>query len=73
MLGGLLLADAINMNAAPAIARETKHFFCRLAPEGPYIDSQRGNKTFGFGSGKIFHSDDNAKSWKHSAEFPCDG
>lgn len=69
-LGGLQLADAINLNAAPTLAGETEHFFYRLAPEGPYIDSQRGNKAFGFGRGKIFRSEDNAKSWAHSAEFP---
>ena len=42
----------------------------RGAPEGPYIDSQRDNKAFGFGDGKIFLSEDNAKTWAHSAEFP---
>ncbi|MGN6134605.1 MAG: hypothetical protein ACTHOU_08895 [Aureliella sp.] len=50
--------------------RETEHFWCRLAPEGPYIDSQRDNKAFGFGNGKIFLSEDNAQSWAHSAAFP---
>ena len=40
------------------------------APEGPYIDSQRDNKAFGFGDGKIFLSEDNAKTWAHSAAFP---
>ena len=69
-LGGLLLADAVRLNAAPAIAGETKHFFYRGAPEGPYIDTQRDNKAFGFGSGKIFLSEDNAKTWAHSAAFP---
>lgn len=49
---------------------ETDHFWYRLAPEGPYIDSQRDNKAFGFGGGKIFLSEDNAKTWPHSAEFP---
>ncbi len=68
-LGGILLADAINLDAAPAIAGETKHFFYRMAPEGPYIDSQRGKTAFGFGNGRIFLSEGNAKSWTHSAEF----
>lgn len=31
---------------------------------------QRENKAFGFGDGKIFLSEDNAKSWAHSAAFP---
>jgi hypothetical protein len=55
---------------AASITRETEHFWCRLAPEGPYIDSQRDHKTFGFGDGKVFLSDDNARSWSHSAPFP---
>ena len=55
---------------AAALSGETKHFWYRLAPEGPYIDSQRGSKAFGFGDGKIFLSEDNAKTWAHSAPFP---
>ena len=39
-------------NAAPATAAstegETDHFWYRLAPADPYIDSQRDNKAFGF-------------------------
>ncbi len=50
--------------------RETEHFWCRLAPEGPYIDSQRDNQAFGFGDGKVFLSDDCCESWAHSAPFP---
>src|ERR1022692_4317199 len=57
-------------SAAPFGTGETKHFWYRLAPEGLYIDSQRDNKAFGFGSGKIFLSEDNGKTWPHSAEFP---
>ena len=53
-----------------AATRETEHFWCRLAPEGPYIDSQRDNKAFGFGDGKVFLSDDCAKTWAYSAPFP---
>src|SRR6476646_2770855 len=55
------------LRAADAAIRETKDFWFRLAPEGPYIDSQRDNKAFGFGDGKIFLSEDNAQSWAHSA------
>jgi hypothetical protein len=54
---------------AASITRETEHFWCRLAPEGPYIDSQRDHKAFGFGEGKIFLSEDNAQSWSRSAVF----
>lgn len=73
--GGLLLPGASLQTAysqprpAPAI-RETDHFWCRLAPEGPYIDSQRAHRAFGFGDGKIYLSEDNAKTWAHSAVFP---
>jgi hypothetical protein len=58
------------LQAADSAIRETKDFWFRLAPEGPYIDSQRDNRAFGFGDGKIFLSEDNAKSWLHSATFP---
>ena len=69
-LGGLVLADAFTLHAASGLVGETKHFFYRGAPAGPYIDSQRGNKAFGFRDGKIFLSEDNAKTWAHRAEFP---
>jgi hypothetical protein len=55
--------------ATPGTVRETEHFWCRLAPPGPYIDSQRDNKAFAFGDGKIFLSEDNSASWAHSAPF----
>src|SRR5690606_38482825 len=48
----------------------TEHFWYRLAPASPYIDSQRGSKAFAFGDGKIFLSEDNGKTWAHSAAFP---
>jgi len=62
---GLCLTKA----QAAGVTRETEHFWCRLAPEGPYIDSQRDHKAFGFGDGKVFLSEDNAKSWSHSTPF----
>jgi len=68
--GSLLSPSVSRLRAADAAIRETDHFWFRLAPEGPYIDSQRENKAFGFGDGKIFLSEDNAKSWAHSAAFP---
>src|SRR5687767_9591942 len=70
MAGGLLSPGVSRLHAASAAIRETDHFWFRLAPEGPYIDSQRENKAFGFGEGKIFLSEDNAESWAHSAAFP---
>ncbi len=65
--GSVLRPGASKLQAA---TRETDHFWCRLAPEGPYIDSQRDHKAFGFGDGKIFLSEDNGHSWAHSAAFP---
>jgi hypothetical protein len=66
--GGLLL-PVPSLHAAP-VTRETDHFWCRLAAEGPYIDSQREHRAFGFGDGKIYLSEDNARTWAHSANFP---
>jgi hypothetical protein len=68
--GGILLPWISPSHAAPVISGETEHFWYRGAPEGPYIDSQRDNKAFGFGGGKIFLSEDNGRTWPHSAEFP---
>lgn len=67
--GGILLPGSMKLSAAPSDTASTEHFWYRLAPEGTYIDSQRDNKAFGFGSGKIFLSEDNGKTWPHSAEF----
>ena len=67
--GGLLLSDSGTSCAAQADVKSTDHFWYRLAPEGPYVDSQRDNKAFGFGDGKIFLSEDNALTWPHEAEF----
>ena len=69
-LGGVLAADAAILRAAPGATHENDHFWYRLAPEGPYIDSQRDNKALGFGKGRVFLSDDNAKSWTQSTAFP---
>jgi hypothetical protein len=65
-----LLSPGISCCHAAAATRETDHFWFRLAPEGPYIDSQRDHKAFGFGDGKVFLSEDNGESWAHSAAFP---
>jgi len=51
---GGIVPIASRLQAAGGAIRETDHFWFRLAPEGPYIDSQRENKAFGFGDGKIF-------------------
>src|SRR5688572_1406987 len=49
---GGILPSASKLYANSGAIRETKHFWFCLAPEGPYIDSQRDNKAFGFGDGK---------------------
>jgi hypothetical protein len=73
--GASVLAGAVarpvlsKLQATDGAIRETKDFWFRLAPEGPYIDSQRDNQAFGFGDGKIYLSEDNARSWAHSAPF----
>ena len=67
--GGLLLSHRCSLQAALSDVAETEHFLYRGAPEGPYIDSQRGHQAFGFGDGKIFLSEDNGKTWAHSAAF----
>src|SRR6476646_11620557 len=67
---GIVGPNGASLRAEGAAIRETKDFWFRLAPVGPYIDSQRENKAFGFGDGKIFLSEDNAKSWAYSAAFP---
>ena len=67
--GGLLHPGLSRLFGADATG-ENDHFFYRLAPAGPYIDSQRDHKAFGFGDGKIYLSEDNARTWAHSAPFP---
>ena len=69
-IGSFLLPEISRLNASPSEAASTEHFWYRLAPEGPYIDSQRDHKAFGFGDGKVFLSEDNAQTWAHSAPFP---
>src|SRR6476659_3265404 len=68
--GGICPPRISRLHAADSAIRETEQFWFRLAPEVPYIDSQRENKAFGFGDGKIFLSEDNAQSWAYSATFP---
>ncbi|MDP6355947.1 MAG: hypothetical protein QF473_12630 [Planctomycetota bacterium] len=48
----------------------TDHFWYRLQPEGPYIDSQRDNKAFGYADGEVLLSEDCGRAWPHSAAFP---
>ena len=68
-VGGILLPGTMDLTAALSAVAESKHFWYRLAPDGPCIDSQRDHNAFGFGDGKIFLSKDNGKIWPHRAEF----
>jgi len=67
--GGLLMPDAealLQQSDFPS----TDHFWYRLQPPGRYIDSQRGNRAFGYADGKLFRSEDNGRTWPHEAAFP---
>jgi len=71
---GILLAGASSFGAvttvkAPSVA-STEHFWYRLQPAGPYVDSQRDNKAFGFTDDKIFLSQDNGNTWPSGTDFP---
>ena len=48
----------------------TDHFWYRPQPQGPFIDSHRDNKAFGFADEKVFLSKDNGRTWPHSIAFP---
>jgi len=71
---GTLMAKAAALAAgsvvAPPHGSSTDHFWYRLQPAGPYIDSQRDNKAFGFSDGAVFLSEDNARTWPHRLPFP---
>ncbi len=45
--GSFLLPRPDRLNAAISDVAETKHFWYRGAPAGPYIDSQRDHRAFG--------------------------
>jgi len=72
--GGMLMPGAHRLDAAPSVApsdvASTDHFWYRPQPAGPYIDSQRDNKAFGFDDANIFLSQDNARTWPYSIPFP---
>ena len=48
----------------------TDHFSYRLQSKGPYIDSQRDSKAFGYADGRVLLSEDNGRTWPHSIAFP---
>jgi hypothetical protein len=72
--GAVLMTDAHGLGAEPSAGpsefSSTDHFWYRLQPPGPYIDSQRGNKAFGREGGTICLSEDNGRTWPHRIAFP---
>jgi hypothetical protein len=67
---GALLSNAKGLGADPVSASSTDHFWYRLQPAGPYIDSQRGNKAFGREEKALVLSEDNGRTWPHRLAFP---
>ncbi|NLX55687.1 MAG: hypothetical protein GXY58_11290 [Planctomycetaceae bacterium] len=55
--------------AAELDVASTEHFWYRLQPRGPYIDTQRDNKAFGFTDDTVLLSEDNARTWPYSMPF----
>ena len=64
--GSLAAGQRVTSSESPS----TAHFWYRLQPAGPYIDSQRDNKAFGFDDATVFLSEDNARTWPHRIVFP---
>lgn len=48
----------------------TDQFWYYSPSSGPYVDSQRGHRAFGFADGRVFLSEDNGHTWPHSIAFP---
>ncbi len=69
VLGSATVLSLPRLRAAGGSEGETERFYYRLAPKGPYVDSQRGSKAFGIGEGRLHFSDDNARSWSPGVEF----
>ncbi len=71
--GGVLMSNAVGLGAdstvVPVEFASTDHFWYRPQPAGPFVDSQRENRAFGFVDGKVFLSEDNGRTWPHSIAF----
>ncbi len=67
--GGALATHAIGKEAPPPTTGSIAHFLYRRQPAGPFIDSQRGDKAFGYADGKIFLSEDNGRTWTGGTAF----
>ncbi|NLY00063.1 MAG: hypothetical protein GXY83_28525 [Rhodopirellula sp.] len=68
--GGIWLSGGHQLQASASEFPSTDHFWYRLQPAGPYIDSQRDHKAFGFSEGTVFLSEDNGRTWPHRLAFP---
>ena len=72
--GGMLLPGAAGPNADAAGDSfdfpSTEHFWYRLQAPGVTIDSQLRNKAFGYRDGTLCLSEDNGRTWPHTAPFP---
>jgi hypothetical protein len=73
-VGGMAMFGGRRLGADPAAAApgcaSTDHFWYRLQSAGPYLDSQRDHKAFGFSDGTVFLSEDNGRTWPHKIAFP---
>ena len=71
--GGFLATGVHGRGADPGgdwpDVRENDHFWYRPQPEGLFVDSHRDNKAFAFADGKVLLSEDNGRTWPHSAAF----
>ena len=71
---GVLIPGARGLGAKPTVTPSefpsTDHFWYRPQAAGPFVDSQRDNKAFGFADGRVFLSEDNGRTWPHSVAFP---
>ncbi len=65
--GGFLSTNDSVIHAAEV--GRTEHFLYRLAPQWPYIDSQRGHKAFAFDHTRVLLSEDNGNTWAYRAAF----
>ncbi len=72
--GGMLIPAAHGLGAEPKVTAakvfSTEHFWYRAQGDGPFVDSQRDNRAFGFTDGKVLLSEDNAQTWPHELAFP---
>ncbi len=66
----LILEKRVKAMEGSAEDRSTPDFWYRGQPEGLFVDSQCGNRAFGFSDGKVLLSEDNGHTWPHSIAFP---